>query len=80
MKVAYTKDSKSIASTLHNLLEEWGEVVLTTASGRVAEIHKGDDWQITDDYIWFIDNNGDEHIILFDQLEQITTHRASFEE
>jgi len=80
MHYSYDKNNKTLAHIIADKLENWGEVILHLASGQVAEIHKGDDGNVMDDAIIFKDNNGDEHTILYSQIERITTHRASIEE
>lgn len=80
MIYTYRKVDGGLGPLIHDKLENWGEVILHLASGEVAEIHKGDNGSVSDNWITFVDNRGDEHVILYDQIERVTTHRAAFEE
>ena len=57
-------------------LEKWGEIVIRTASGQTWEVHAGDE-PIFEPFGIAFRTPDAEHLILYEHIERVTTHRAN---
>ena len=71
--------SKPKAELFVEFLRRHGEVMVRAASGETWALHLGDCGMVGNDFVRFMDQQGAERMLFFDQIEELWGHRAHTE-